>query len=315
MRCTKGSMPVIGIDLGTSKGERLSGRPTARRLRASPSEWLMRDEDCVEFLQRWLPRLQLRWSGYRKVRRTVCKRLRRRLRQLGLDELRAYAILLEQDPLEREKLDAFCRIPISRFFRDRRVFEFLGRRSLPDLARKAQARGDRIVRCWSAGCASGEEPYSLRITWAEAVEPTFPDVGIRVLATDIEPAMLRRAESACYGKGSLRDLPPQWLDRGFVRSGDFYCLRRERRQGVVFQLQDIRREMLDDPFDMILCRNLAFTYFGTHLQRDVLARLETHLPGGGFLVIGSHERLPSNGGAFTPIEEGLPIFRKADMAG
>lgn len=275
----------------------------------------MRDEVCVEFLQRWLPRLELRWSGYRKVRRTVCKRLRRRLRELGLEHLDAYATLLEQDPQERERLDAFCRIPISRFCRDRRVFEILGRRVLPDLARKAQARGDRVVRCWSAGCASGEEPYSLRITWTEAVEPAFPAVAIHVLATDIEPAMLRRAESACYGKGSLKDLPPEWLDRAFVRSAGFYCLRRELQKGIVFRLQDLRREMSDNPFDLILCRNLAFTYFGARLQRDVLARLETHLLGGGFLVIGSHERLPSDGGAFTPIDEGLPIFRRADLAG
>jgi len=136
----------------------------------------VRDQDCVRFLQTCLPRLGLNWAGYRKVRRTVCKRIGRRMRELGLSDIAAYGQLLEHSPEELARLDAFCRIPISRFYRDRAVFDALGRTLLPDLAKRAGTRGDREVRCWSAGCASGEEVYTLRLLWDLAPQPSHPDM-------------------------------------------------------------------------------------------------------------------------------------------
>jgi chemotaxis protein methyltransferase CheR len=270
----------------------------------------MRDKDCVEFLQHHLPRLGLRWAGYRKVRRTVCKRLGRRLREFGLENLQAYAALLEQDPEEWRRLEGFCRIPISRFYRDREVFETLARRVLPDLAQRAAARGDGRVRCWSAGCASGEEPYSLRIAWSQRAERASPGIGIGILATDAEPTMLSRAARACYGKGSLKDLPRDALERAFVPSDDGHCLRPEFEEGVTFELQDIRSEPPEGPFDLILCRNLVFTYFDKALQAKVLSRIATRLRPGGYLVIGGHERLPAEAKGFRPCDKALPIFRR-----
>jgi chemotaxis protein methyltransferase CheR len=195
----------------------------------------MRDKDCIEFLQHHLPPLELRWAGYRKVRRTVCKRLARRLRELGLENLQAYAALLQRDPKEWRRLKALCRIPVSRFYRDRKVFEMLAYRVLPELARQATARGDCRVCCWSAGCASGEEPYSLRIAWEQRVERANSGTRIGILATDAEPAMLRRAARACYGKGSLKDLPSCALGQAFVSHNDGYCLCPEFKESVTFK--------------------------------------------------------------------------------
>lgn len=130
----------------------------------------MRNTDCVAFLQGHLPRLGLRWASFRKVRGTVCKRLRRRLCELGLKDLDAYAAYLAVRPEEWVRLDALCRIPISRFYRDREVFRTLGTRVLPALAQGVAEAGGHLVRAWSAGCASGEEPYSLRIVWEKALE-------------------------------------------------------------------------------------------------------------------------------------------------
>lgn len=271
----------------------------------------MRDKDCIQFLQENLPRLGLRWAGYRKVRRTVCKRIGRRLRELGLENLRAYKALLEQNPEEWRRLEVLCRIPISRFYRDRRVFETLSLRVLPELARSAAARGDFAVRCWSAGCASGEEPYSLRIAWSRHVEATNPEIGIIILATDAEAIMLRRAENACYGKGSLKDLPREAFDTGFVMDNGCYCLRPKFKQGVTFELRDIRSEPPEGPFDLILCRNFAFTYFDQTVQAEVLSRLDARLRPGGYLVIGGHERIPKGATGLTAYGKTLPIFRKA----
>ena len=270
----------------------------------------MRDRDCVEFLQWCLPRLGLRWPGYRKVRGTVCKRVGRRLRALGLGGLDAYRDVLAADPLEWRRLEAFCRIPISRFTRDRGVFERLGREVLPALAADARARGERLVRCWSAGCASGEEAYSLRIIWREEVQPAFPGIEISILGTDAEPTMIARAEAACYGAGSLKDLPAGWRARAFDRDGAVFRLRPELKQGVVFRLQDIREEQPEGPFDLILCRNLVFTYFEEGLQAAVLGRIDRCLRAGGYLVIGSHERIPDDAPGYAPLEGSLPVYRK-----
>ncbi len=93
------------------------------------------------------------------MRGTVCKRVARRIRALGLADVAAYCAVLEADTSEWRRLDAMCRIPISRFWRDRDVFDSLARDVFPLLAAAAVERGDALVRVWSAGCASGEEPY------------------------------------------------------------------------------------------------------------------------------------------------------------
>jgi chemotaxis protein methyltransferase CheR len=266
----------------------------------------VRDRDCVEFLQWALPRLGLRWPGYRKVRGTVCKRVGRRLRARGLDGLDAYRDLLAADPAEWRYLETLCRIPISRFWRDRGVFERLGREVLPELA---AACGGRALGCWSAGCASGEEAYGLAIVWREAVRPAFPETRISILGTDAEPTMIARAEAACYGAGSLKDLPAAWRARAFTRDDGAFRLRPEFTAGVSFRLQDIREARPEGPFDLILCRNLAFTYFEARAQAAVLERIDQCLRPGGFLVIGAHERLPGEATCFARLDA-LPIYRK-----
>jgi chemotaxis protein methyltransferase CheR len=270
----------------------------------------MRDAAGAEFLQRVLPRLGLRWPAYRKVRGTVCKRLRRRLRELDLADLAAYAAVLERDRDEWTRLDAMCRIPISRFCRDRSVFDALGDEVLPERARAALARGAGVVRCWSAGCASGEEAYTIALVWRLRVAPSFPGVQVSVLGTDADATMLARAAHAGYRRGSLKELPPDWIARGFAQADDLFCLRPEFRAGVVFRRQDIRRSAPAGPFDVILCRNLAFTYFDLAGQRDVLRRLLPRLLPGGFLVIGRTEALPADANGLVAVDE-LPIYRAA----
>jgi chemotaxis protein methyltransferase CheR len=170
----------------------------------------MNDSECVAFLQWALPQLGLRWDGFRKVRRQVCKRLSRRLAELGLSDLNAYRGHLERDRAEWAVLDALTHVTISRFHRDRHVFAALQRDVIPVLAAAAQARGSHAVEVWSAGCASGEEPYTLAIMWELELARRFPSLTLRVLATDIDDAMLVRARRACYDDGSLKELPERW---------------------------------------------------------------------------------------------------------
>jgi chemotaxis protein methyltransferase CheR len=243
----------------------------------------------VRFLQWALPRLGLRWDGFRRVRRQVCKRLHKRLRGLQLEGVSEYQRLLVNSEREWKELDALCRISISRFYRDQGVFQRLERELLPRLEDRALARGEQRLRIWSAGCACGEEAYTLVLLRRFSSVPTRCEADI--VATDVDTHLLARARRACYPPSSLRELPKAWQP-AFDSQGDERCLKPEYRAPVSFVVQDIRTQTADGPFDLILCRNLVFTYFATKVQTEVARRLERSLVCGGALLLGAHESMP-----------------------
>ncbi len=256
----------------------------------------MKNPDCTGFLQWALPRLGFRWAGFRKVRCQVCRRIQRRISTLELEGFDGYRRYLKTHPEEGAELDALCRVTISRFYRDRGVFERLAEEVLPELAASALERGAPTLRAWSAGCASGEEPYSLGIVWRLAVAPRFPGLELEIVSTDTDQHLLERARRAVYPVGTLRELPVPWRQLAFRRSGETFRLKDDFRRGVALLRQDLRRELPDGFFDLALCRNLAFTYFDEPLQTTILAALVPRLLPGGVLVIGGHESLPSDAG-------------------
>jgi chemotaxis protein methyltransferase CheR len=264
--------------------------------------------DCTAFLQWALPRAGLRWAGFRKVRGQVCKRLKRRMADLGLADVAAYRAVLEADPAEWRAFDDCCRVTISRFFRDRAVFERLRQEVLPAIATRA-AREQRPARIWSAGCASGEEPYTLRILWDLDVAPACEGAALAIVATDSDPAMLARAAGGCFAATSLRELPPHLLQQAFEARGTLSCVKARHRHGIAFLCQDLRTDLPDGSFDLILCRNMAFTYFAPAVQQQVMARLPGRLVRGGHLVIGRHEQLPQNATGFRALPGAPQIFR------
>jgi chemotaxis protein methyltransferase CheR len=247
------------------------------------------------------------------VRRQVCRRIDRRVGELGLPGIAAYRAHLEATPGEWSHLDSLCHITISRFYRDRAVFDFLGRTVLPELAGDAAARGAPL-EAWSAGCASGEEPYTLALMWQLAVGPAFPAVALHVLATDADETMLRRAAAAEYPESALRDLPGRWRERGFTTQGGVYRLRARFLQPVTLRRHDVREPPPGGPFDLVLCRNVAFTYFELDLQRDVASRLAACLRPGGALVLGRRETLPEGSRGFSPWSAALPVWRRDQPA-
>lgn len=252
----------------------------------------MKDADCVQFLQWVLPRLRMRWPGFRKVRRQVCKRVDRRLRHLGLEDLSAYRDYLDRHLGEWLVLDELCRISISRFYRDRRVFDLIRNEVLPQLAAAAKARGDSGIRLWSAGCASGEEVYTLKMVWELDVQRQFPNVSLHITATDADRQLLQRARRGCYARSSLKDLPKEWMELAFSRSEEEFHVRDLFRGGVEFLIQDIRREQPAGPFDLISCRHVVLTYFDEKLQKEVLRQMMARLRHDGILVIGKQEGFP-----------------------
>ena len=269
----------------------------------------MKDNDCVRFLQWVLPQLRMRWPGFRKVRRQVCKRIDRRLAELGLSDINTYRDWITGHPEEWHVLDACCQITISRFYRDRGVFDRLRDAILRQLADAAQATGRHEWRCWSAGCASGEEPYTVNILWKSAVSPLVPGMTCGITATDCNPLMLQRAQEGLYSTSSLKDLPRELLADCFVPVDGQYSVRPPYRRGIEWYVQDLRKEAPDGVFDLILCRHLPFTYFDRQLQIEVLDRVLSRLRPGGVLVTGKQESLPTVVTALMALEPKMGIYR------
>jgi len=269
----------------------------------------MTDAECTAFLQWALPRLRMRWAGFRKVRGQVCKRLSRRISTLGLKNLEDYRAHLTAHPDEWDHLDSCCRITISRFYRDRGLFDYLTVTLVPDLARETHgAEGE--LQVWSAGCASGEEPYSLALLWQLAAGTHFPEVRLVVEATEADSSLLERARDGIYPASSLKDLPEDWAREGFEPADGRFRLRDRFRTDVRFSNQDIRRQMPEGPFGLILCRNLVFTYYEESLQVALLERMMARLKTRGALVLGAHERLPEGSGLLEQVHPALPVFRR-----
>lgn len=269
----------------------------------------MKDADCIAFLQAVLPRLGMRWVGFRRVRKLVCKRVSRRLGELGVRDIHAYRARLEDNPAEWHALDALCRIPASRFYRDGRVFERLEHDVLPTLAENATRRGSRELACWSACCASGEEPYTLAILWRCRLRHRYPRLRLRVVATDIDQHLLERARNGCYGASSLTALPRDLFAAAFAPSGTQFCIRDEFRL-IDFVQQDIRQAVPEGEFDLVLCRNAVLTYFAQALQYSVIKRVVARLRLGGALVVGVHESLPEDPTGLAPWPGARATYRK-----
>jgi chemotaxis protein methyltransferase CheR len=264
----------------------------------------------VELLRCALPRLGLRWEGFRRVRRQVCRRISRRLAELGLADTAAYRRHLEAHPEEWSVLETFCRIPISRFHRDRAVFEALRRVVLPTLVERAELRGERRLRAWSAGCASGEEAWTLLACFACDLAPRHPALALELVATDVEAHLLERARAGRYAASSTRELPAELARWLFVAGAGARDVQARHRDAIRWQLQDLRREAPQGLFDLVLCRNVAFTYFDAEQQRHALARIAGRLRPGGALVIGRHERLPEGGPGFVAWPGAPSVYRR-----
>ena len=270
----------------------------------------MKDDECISFLQWALPQLHMRWAGFRKIRTRVCKRIQRHITSLQLTSVADYANYLELHSEEWRKLDELCQVTISRFYRDKMVFAYLAETVLPALSQQALQQGRRELRFWSAGCASGEESYSLALTWELCLKARFPQMGLQILATDTKYELLSRAQRACYPFSSVRNLPAQWRDQAFSKTNGDHCLQPVYKQRITFQYHDIRQPVPATGFDLVLCRNLAFTYYDQELQKIVAKQLINALRPAGALVLGVHEALPAECPGVEMWSKRFSIYRK-----
>jgi chemotaxis protein methyltransferase CheR len=271
----------------------------------------MKDEACICFLQWALPHLHMRWPGFKKVRGQVCKRLSRRLDELKLGDLKSYRMYLQDNLNEWQILDSLCRITISRFYRDKGIYDSLRSQVFPKLVENALRQGENSLSCWCIGSASGEEPYTLSLLW-NLSGINKQDLDLIILATEIDQRMINRAQKGCYPVSSIRELPSEMRSRAFTRENEMFCIKEQYRKRVQFLLQDIRNAQPDSSFDLILCRNLVFTYFSHELQEEIVPRIIKCLNPGGCLIIGSHEDLPGPLQSLSPWLPEQKTYRKKE---
>jgi chemotaxis protein methyltransferase CheR len=224
-------------------------------------------------------------------RALVYGRLTRRLRALRLTDFDSYIKRLEQgDAGELQHFHNAITTNLTAFFREAHHFEYLATQLLPALARENAAT--RRIRIWSAGCSSGEEPYSIAIVIREQFAQ-WRDWDIRILATDVDTNMLERARLGRYEPDRVEKLPAASLQRWFVfdPAAGCYLIRDEIRKLVSFKgLNLVQDWPMQGAFDAIFCRNVVI-YFDRATQRDIFARMQALQRVGDHLILGHAESL------------------------
>jgi chemotaxis protein methyltransferase CheR len=215
-----------------------------------------------------------------------------RLRALGLRDVTSYLTRLE-DPVERQFLLDEVTIQETHFFRNPPQVRALRMHVLPELLRQAEANGRRL-RIWSAGCSTGEEPYSIAMILRELL-PAAAGWDVKVVATDISTRALEAARSGRYGNRAVQMATPEELARHFVALDDGqYEVRQEVRDLVEFRHHNLVTEAVpfapSERIDLVLCRNVTI-YFGRDTTRALMARLHHCLRDGGYLFLGHSETL------------------------
>lgn len=241
------------------------------------------------------------FQGYRAE--TLRRRMEARIAATGSPSAAAYVDGLQHDQAELERLRSALLVKVSSFIRDPPLWKVLQRRVLAPLAK----RGKREVRIWSAGCATGEEAYTLAmLTLAQAKHP----ISLRVFATDVDEPSLAKARAGWYPGHVAQGLPRSLLRRYFKVDGNGRRVIPGVRRHVIFGRHDLVRDAPLSAMDVVVCRNVLI-YFQPAERQIALERLASALRPGGILFLGKAEGIPIPGAGFTRLAPGVPIFRKS----
>lgn len=246
----------------------------------------MEDMDYALFVRKVREHLALDLSSYKETQ------MKRRLTSLrdrrGFATFAAYFKAMLQDERLLAEFKDRVTINVSEFWRNPGRWEVLENRFLPELAASS-----RRLKCWSAACSTGEEPYTLAMI--------LDRHGFRhaeITATDIDAGVLEKAKAGRYDERSVRDVPPDYLNAYFVREGGEYVVLDRLKKMVRFEQGDLLRDPFGRDHDLIICRNVMI-YFTEPAKRDLYRRLADALRPGGILFVGSTEQI------FTPSQYGL----------
>jgi two-component system CheB/CheR fusion protein len=239
---------------------------------------------------------------------TIQRRLQRRMAATGAENLGDYVRLLQRNPEEYQRLVAAFLIKVTQYFRDPDLFDYLRAEVVPALIAEARRRGNEL-RIWSAGCATGEEPYSLAILVSEALGDELDRFTVRIFATDLDGEAVAFARRGIYPAAAVEDLPREQALRHFVQVDSDVEVRKRLRSMVVFGQHDLSQRAPFPRIDLALCRNVLI-YFTPELQRRALQLFAFSLREGGVLVLGKAESTAPLAEHFAIEQPQLKVYRR-----
>lgn len=242
---------------------------------------------------------------------SLVRRIQARMSQVHADGFAAYTAYLDEHPDEHVALFNTILINVTGFFRDAEAWKTLAEEVMPRLV--AEASQTRSLRLWSAGCSTGEEPYSLAILLAEQLGARAAEFQIKIYASDVDEDALATARQAFYRTDQLKDMPDRLLERYFTREGQLWRLRRDTRRWCIFGSHNLTQAPPLSHIDLLVCRNVLI-YFSTALQERILARFHYAVRDGGYLFLGRSESMLTRSRFFTPLHPKWRIFTRIPAA-
>lgn len=229
-----------------------------------------------------------------KKKKLIVARLSKRLRALNLSSFtQYYEHLIEHRDADNEIVNLINRVTTNKtdFFREKHHFDFLLHELFPKIISQSRTGGERKLRIWSAGCSSGEEPYTIAMTAIEAFK-TERGWDIKILATDLDTEILQKAINGAYPTQIVGPVPKEYLSKYFIRKGDMYELNKEVKSLIAFRRLNLMDESfpMKNPFDIIFCRNVII-YFDSQTKNALLTKYHKYLRNGGYMFIGHSESL------------------------
>lgn len=263
------------------------------------------DDELDHLLQKLFDERGFDFRDYKKV--SLRRRIQKRLDDLKISTYPDYERYLDAHQDEYVKLFETLLINVTEFFRDPEAWKIIEEKVLPDiLARKK--KGDAI-RVWSAGCASGEEPYSIGILLAQALGNAVHDYDVKIYATDIDENALLEARRGVYRLEKLKNASPEQIDKYFTKENGIYKIDRSIRQMVSFGGQDLTSDAPISHLDLLICRNVLI-YFNVQLQNKLLFRFNFALNQGGYIFFGKSESTLIGSRLFSVISQKWRVFKK-----
>ena len=242
---------------------------------------------------------------------TLMRRVRRRMQVLHIEDPNEYIAQLRKLPNEPDLLFREILIGVTRFFRDPAMFETLAETVVPEII--ANGGPDEPIRVWVAGCATGEEAYSLAILFKEALSAAESTRHITIFATDIDDRAITIARAGLYNDTIEADTTIERLERHFVKEGQGYRIAKHIRDMCVFSTHDLVKDPPFSKLDMVSCRNLLI-YFEAPLQQRVIATFHYGIKSNGFLWLGPSETLAASARLFKAFDKRSRIFRRIAVA-
>lgn len=247
------------------------------------------------------------FTGYKRP--SLIRRIKHRMREVGLSSVDEYLDMLQLQSDEFTSLFNTILINVTGFFRDPEAWDYLRQEILPQLL---EDHDGKMVRVWSAGCASGQEPYSIAMLLHDLMDDQFRD-RVKIYATDIDNEALDYARAACYTEKELRGLPDEYREKYFEAAGSRWQLSSDLRRSVIFGRNDLTQDAPISRIDILLCRN-ALMYLNAETQSRVVSRLGFALRPEGILFLGKAEMLLNHASTFEPIDLKRRFFVKAKTA-